>query len=98
MLFRSVVTNFLLASKANGKAINDIVHPAVFRDFEESGLHSLGSQGGAHSLSSSTPAGTDRKQEMGSELWTHLLPRASAFPCVKWHSASCPVNLLCRWL
>lgn len=32
------MTNFLLASKANGKAINDIVHPAVFRDFEESGL------------------------------------------------------------
>ena len=37
-LNKPVVTNFLLASKANGKAINDIVHPAVFRDFEESGL------------------------------------------------------------
>lgn len=38
VLNKRVVADFLLASKANGQAINDIVHPAVFRDFEESGL------------------------------------------------------------
>lgn len=35
------MAQFLLASEANTKAINDIVHPAVFRDFEESGLEWL---------------------------------------------------------
>ena len=35
---------------------------------------------------------------MGSELWTHLLLRASVFPSVKWDSAPRPVNLLCRRL
>ena len=35
---KKVVAQFLLASEKNAKAIDDIVHPAVFRDFEESGL------------------------------------------------------------
>lgn len=37
-LNKAVVSQFLLASADNQKAINDIVHPAVFRDFEESGM------------------------------------------------------------
>ena len=37
-LNKAAVAQFLLASEANTKAINDIVHPAVFRDFEESGF------------------------------------------------------------
>ena len=37
-LNKAVVARFLLASEANAKAIDAIVHPAVFRDFEESGL------------------------------------------------------------
>ena len=37
-LNKRAVADFLLASEANAKAINDIVHPAVFRDFEESGM------------------------------------------------------------
>lgn len=37
-LNKSAVSQFLLASTDNQKAINDIVHPAVFRDFEESGM------------------------------------------------------------
>lgn len=37
-LNKAAVTRFLLASKENAQAIDDIVHPAVFRDFEESGL------------------------------------------------------------
>ena len=41
LLNKRVVADFLLASEANGRAINDIVHPAVFRDFEESGLEWL---------------------------------------------------------
>ena len=32
------VAEFLLASEENARAIDAIVHPAVFRDFEESGL------------------------------------------------------------
>jgi dephospho-CoA kinase len=36
-LNKAVVAQFLLASEANAKAIDNIVHPAVFRDFEESG-------------------------------------------------------------
>jgi dephospho-CoA kinase len=35
-LNKAVISQFLLASADNQKAINDIVHPAVFRDFEES--------------------------------------------------------------
>ena len=37
-LNKAVISRFLLASADNQKAINDIVHPAVFRDFEESGM------------------------------------------------------------
>ena len=37
-LNKAVVAKFLLESEDNAKAINAIVHPAVFRDFEESGL------------------------------------------------------------
>ena len=37
-LDKSVMTRFLLESEANAKAIDQIVHPAVFRDFEESGM------------------------------------------------------------
>lgn len=40
-LNKAVVARFLLASEANAKAIDAIVHPAVFRDFEESGLQWL---------------------------------------------------------
>ena len=36
-LNKSVVAHFLLESETNAKAIDAIVHPAVFRDFEESG-------------------------------------------------------------
>lgn len=37
-LNKAVISRFLLASADNQKAINDIVHPAVFHDFEESGM------------------------------------------------------------
>ena len=37
-LNKAVVAKFLLESEENAKAIDAIVHPAVFRDFEESGL------------------------------------------------------------
>lgn len=35
-LEKADIAKFLLESEANAKAIDDIVHPAVFRDFEES--------------------------------------------------------------
>lgn len=35
---KQALTRFLLASDDNAKAINAIVHPAVFRDFEKSGF------------------------------------------------------------
>ena len=38
MLNKAVVAQFLLASEQNAKAIDAIVHPAVFRDFIESGV------------------------------------------------------------
>lgn len=38
MLNKAAVAKFLLASEQNTHAIDAIVHPAVFRDFEESGL------------------------------------------------------------
>ena len=38
VLQKKAVAQFLLASEDNAKAIDDIVHPAVFRDFEESGM------------------------------------------------------------
>ena len=37
-LEKAAISRFLLASEANQQAINDIIHPAVFRDFEESGM------------------------------------------------------------
>ncbi len=37
-LNKGVVAQFLLQSESNAKAIDDIVHPAVARDFEASGL------------------------------------------------------------
>ena len=37
-LNKAAVAQFLLASEANAHAVDAIVHPAVFRDFEESGL------------------------------------------------------------
>lgn len=36
-LNKAAVAQFLLTSDANAKAIDDIVHPAVFSDFEKSG-------------------------------------------------------------
>lgn len=37
-LNKAIVAQFLLASEANAKAIDAIIHPAVFRDFEQSGI------------------------------------------------------------
>ena len=37
-LNKAAVARFLLASEENKQALNAIVHPAVFRDFEQSGL------------------------------------------------------------
>lgn len=37
-LNKAVVARFLLASDKNAHAVDAIVHPAVFRDFEQSGL------------------------------------------------------------
>lgn len=37
-LNKAAVSKFLLASEANAKAIDGIVHPAVARDFEQSGM------------------------------------------------------------
>ena len=37
-LNKPVIARFLLSSEANGHAIDAIVHPAVFRDFEASGM------------------------------------------------------------
>jgi dephospho-CoA kinase len=37
-LEKADIARFLLADEANAKAIDAIVHPAVFRDFEESGM------------------------------------------------------------
>ena len=38
LLNKAVVAQFLLQSEDHAKAIDSIVHPAVFRDFEESGM------------------------------------------------------------
>ena len=38
VLNKAVVAKYLLSSEAHAKAIDRIVHPAVFKDFEESGL------------------------------------------------------------
>lgn len=37
VLQKPVMARFLLKSEANKQAVNDVVHPAVARDFEESG-------------------------------------------------------------
>lgn len=37
-LNKAAVARFLLASETNAKAIDQIVHPAVFQDFEQSGM------------------------------------------------------------
>lgn len=37
-LNKAAVAQFLLANESNNAAVNSIVHPAVFRDFEASGL------------------------------------------------------------
>ena len=37
-LDKAAMSRFLLASEANQQAMNAIVHPAVFRDFEQSGM------------------------------------------------------------
>ena len=37
-LDKAAMSRFLLASEDNAQAINNSVHPAVFRDFEESGM------------------------------------------------------------
>lgn len=41
ILNKSVVAQFLLGSEANAHAIDDIVHPAVFHDFDTSGMQWL---------------------------------------------------------
>ncbi len=38
LINKAAVTRFLLQNARHARAINDIVHPAVFRDFEESGM------------------------------------------------------------
>lgn len=38
VLNKAAVARFLLASEHNAQAINAIVHPAVFKDFEDSGM------------------------------------------------------------
>ncbi len=37
-LNKAAIAQFLLRSEANAKAIDNIVHPVVFQDFEESGM------------------------------------------------------------
>ena len=37
-LDKAAISRFLLASEKNQQAVNAIVHPAVFQDFEESGM------------------------------------------------------------
>ena len=53
-LNKAVVAQFLLKSEENAHAIDRIVHPAVFRDFEESGLEWMESailyESGIHQL------------------------------------------------
>jgi dephospho-CoA kinase len=41
ILNKAVVAQFLLGSEANAHAIDDIVHPAVFHDFDTSGMQWL---------------------------------------------------------
>ena len=47
VLQKPVLAQFLLASEANKLAVNDVVHPAVARDFEQSGKNWLESRASA---------------------------------------------------
>lgn len=38
ILQKPILAKFLLASEVNKQAVNDVVHPAVARDFEQSGM------------------------------------------------------------
>ena len=38
ILQKPILAKFLLASEVNKQAVNDVVHPAVARDFEQSGI------------------------------------------------------------
>ncbi len=38
-LEKSAISKFLLSSESHQKALNDIIHPAVFHDFQISGFH-----------------------------------------------------------
>ena len=53
-LDKAAISRFLLADEANQQAINAIIHPAVFRDFQESGYRWMESailfESGADSL------------------------------------------------
>ena len=53
-LNKAAMSRFLLASETNQQALNAIIHPAVFRDFEESGIQWMESailfESGAHKL------------------------------------------------
>ena len=40
-LDKAAMSRYLLASEANQQAMNDLIHPAVFHDFEESGMQWL---------------------------------------------------------
>ena len=37
-LDKAAMSRFLLANEGNQQALNNVIHPAVFRDFEESGM------------------------------------------------------------
>ncbi len=53
-LDKAAMSRFLLANEGNQQAMNAIVHPAVFRDFEQSGMQWMESailfESGAHKL------------------------------------------------
>ena len=53
-LDKAAMSRFLLSSEENQQAMNAIIHPAVFRDFEESGMEWMESailyESGAHRL------------------------------------------------
>ena len=49
-LEKADIARFLLESESNAKQIDAIVHPAVFRDFEESGFQWMEYESGANQL------------------------------------------------
>ena len=61
-LDKAAMSRFLLASESNQQAMNAIVHPAVFRDFEQSGMQWMESailfESGADTLVNKTVAVT----------------------------------------